>query len=289
MTKQTDGFFTWLGNLSGEGKEFIFLNAKNTWAKTINPSGSDVAFETGTEYRLNYRPLETDPGNYKFKVSYDDRYFVTADLVAMKMFVETIDRSQLYLVGGATPAGWNNANPVEMTEVSEGVYTWTGTLSAEGDKQFKFISQPGSWDKTFNPFVDTEFTVGTEYDLNYRPREASPNDRKFLVAESGDYTVTVDLNTMKASVSLPNAIEIIPAKINELPYELKMGDKRVSISTKGDNLIQSAAIYDVSGKCLNFISHPEGLAVLGDKLAGGVYIIQAQVGNKAFVQKTVVK
>jgi hypothetical protein len=287
MTKQADGVFSWLGNLTGNDKGFKFLNAKNVPAKTINPAHSDIAFEIGTEYSLNYRPAEADPGDYQFKVTYDGRYFVTADLTAMKMFVETIDLSHLYLVGGATSAGWNPSNPVEMTEVSSGIFTWTGTLSADGDRQFKFLSQSGSWNKTFNPFADTEFTPGEEYDLNYRPREASPNDRKFLVATSGEYTVNVDLNTMKVNIALPTGIA--PAKINALPYKLKVWNKTVSIETAGDNVIQSAAIYDVTGKCLHFISNPESSIVLGENLAGGVYIIRVQVEEKAFVQKTVIK
>lgn len=102
----------------------------------------------------------------------------------------------------------NWSQDTHMTEVSPGVYTWTGNFKA--DEEFKFLSNhdwaPG-WAsnpdqegvRSFNKTADVKIVYvdnGETYELIYRPENNSNYaDNKFWMAEAGRYTVTVDLST----------------------------------------------------------------------------------------------
>lgn len=115
---------------------------------------------------------------------------------------EKPDLGQLYLVGNATGAGWNPGAALEMTKVDDGVFVWSGPLSVQNGKEFKFLNQLNTWDKTIVAKASSNMTIrpGSTYDLNYRPKENSPADSKFLITVTGEYYIFVNLNTMKMSI-----------------------------------------------------------------------------------------
>lgn len=107
------------------------------------------------------------------------------------------DYTQLYMVGPATPAGWNNGSAVPMTLVdgSDAVFTWTGQM---GTGQFKFLNAKGSWSNSFTAAAtDANLVLGQSFDLLFN----DGGDRKFVVATAGLYTVTVDMKKMTMLVS----------------------------------------------------------------------------------------
>ena len=56
----------------------------------------------------------------------------------------SIEYTQLYIVGTAVKAGWNiGATP--MDRLDSGVFTWTGTLTA--GEPFKFMNSNDGWHK----------------------------------------------------------------------------------------------------------------------------------------------
>ena len=107
---------------------------------------------------------------------------------------------QVVLVGDATEADWCIENGVFMHTESEGVYTWTGTLSAG---EMKFVAAGKPWVPSYGPFSSGDSlrwsATAQEFDVVARPTQDDP-DNKFLV-EAGRYHLTLNLNTMKLSVS----------------------------------------------------------------------------------------
>ena len=289
MVKVADGVFNWAGNLT-VGGEFKFVNIKGSFARTINPLDANTDFIVGIEYSLNYRELESSPNDFKYKVTTAGLYSITVNMNTMKMNINTTgpNLSQLYIVGNATSADWANEKALEMTKQQDGVFSWTGELIADGE--FKFINEIGKWSNTFNPLdANTTFVVGTEYNLNFRPMESSPNDFKFKATTAGRYTVSVNLNTMKVTVVASTEAGTGKVSVNDFSKKILVNEKTVRIVPNDNDKIQIASIYDITGKCLNSVSNIKNTVVLGDNLGNGVYIVKVNSDNKDYVQKVVIK
>ena len=87
----------------------------------------------------------------------------------------------LYLVGDATPTGWNADHPTVMTREDNGKFSWEGNLVA-GD--YKFITTQGQFLPSYNN--DGKGKV------IYRSGDEEP-DGKFHITEPHYYRMTVDL------------------------------------------------------------------------------------------------
>lgn len=92
----------------------------------------------------------------------------------------------LYMIGDATPTGWNADAPTEMNVVSGvvGGFTWQGKLKANAE--FKFITTKGQFSPSYNRDASTENA------LLFRDDDTQP-DEKFSVSETANYRVTVNL------------------------------------------------------------------------------------------------
>ncbi len=101
------------------------------------------------------------------------------------------DYTQLYLVGAATPAGWDAklAVPMAPVEGSEGLFTWTGFLNGG---EFKFINYLDNWNFSFTSANDGYAEIGKSYELLYD----DASDRKFLVSTPGIFRLTVDIKNL---------------------------------------------------------------------------------------------
>lgn len=91
--------------------------------------------------------------------------------------------TQLYLVGDATPGGWNADAATEMTRTDNGLFTWSGTLTVG---ELKFVLSPG----TFAPCYNNGRGDGTLY----YTEDGTP-DINFTVDEEHFYQVDVNLFT----------------------------------------------------------------------------------------------
>lgn len=94
---------------------------------------------------------------------------------------------ELYLVGDATPGGWDITNATAMTASSSevGVFTYQGTLSPG---KFKFaVSQEDCWCQDFYTKDPTDSTV-----LVYN-EGGSGEDLQWTIIDGGQYLIEVDL------------------------------------------------------------------------------------------------
>lgn len=86
----------------------------------------------------------------------------------------------IYLVGDATPGGWdNNAGVALFRDPSNGLrFTYVGKLNAGN---LKFLKERGKW--------APQWGAGSNGTLAYRPTEADPDPPTISIAATGYYTV----------------------------------------------------------------------------------------------------
>ena len=99
------------------------------------------------------------------------------------------DNTQIYLVGDASPSGWDNNTAPAFTKLNgtTATFSWAGQLKVG---QFKFLNHLGSWD-SFNPLAATPAVDGQTYTIGW-----GVGDEKFNCTEAGNYRLTVDLVAM---------------------------------------------------------------------------------------------
>lgn len=121
-----------------------------------------------------------------------------AGILAMPAKAE-LNYLRLYMVGAATPAGWDNAHelPEEMTPIGNDCFLWDGYLE-EG--QLKFINTRGDWGSSLMATEDDlRFETGKNYPINYQ----SANDYKFYNTRAGWVRVVVDLRNLTVNFRRP--------------------------------------------------------------------------------------
>ena len=93
---------------------------------------------------------------------------------------------RLYLIGDATPGGWDLNAAALMQTVSDGVYEWVGDLS---NGELKFLETP-NWMPSYGPATQGEaLASGT---MVKREQELQDNDNKYNVS-AGRYSLRIDL------------------------------------------------------------------------------------------------
>lgn len=125
----------------------------------------------------------------------------------------SIEYGQLYIVGDATATSWDLGSAAELPRIDNGVFEWTGRL--EGGKEFKFMNTREAWHKHIVAVGgNTVAEIGEDYPLNFFANWALDGslDCKFKVAETGNYTVTVDLTSMRLVISEPKETAAWPDK-----------------------------------------------------------------------------
>ena len=105
----------------------------------------------------------------------------------------------LYIIGSAAPHGWSADQAEEMKPV-EGTpkaFAWSGRLSAG---EIKFIT-------TKSQFIPSYGKGSNNNELHFRKTDADNSDEKFTIAESGVYTVKVNLINLTISITKGEAPE----------------------------------------------------------------------------------
>ena len=302
MEKTADGLFVWTGELkaavSEDVERFKFLVDEKQWAPTITcdintpevqhqmVELADASQSPIKENKLYVRETENTGSDNAFTVSETATYTIAINLEAMKMVVvkgtepiyptvPTLDTDSLYLVGGAVNATgeWDHSlPPVELTG-ENGVFTFV-----EGGQAIAA--------------VEGEDAAAVEYDMVFRPFEGSPNDFPFLITATGVYDLTIDLNTKKLTVNSFTPVEEegnnAVAMVSEDVVRVLAAANTITLSAQGDNVITSASVYDVAGKCLGTVSE-SGSQVWFEGLSNGLYIVKMNCAGKDYVQKVLVK
>lgn len=198
MTRSTDGrTFSMTVRLEA-GQPFKFVNGKD-WDTNYSyyAEFKDYQFNSGINSGnlLFSRSKSTYP-DYKFTVKETGDYYITLDLNNMKIYVNkaaaTYDK--LYVIGDATQAVWDLTKAIPLEKSASGFeYSGNCVITGGDNKNFKFVT-----DNTANNWGQVQFVKGaTDNDIV----KFTNNDNKwyFTKEQSGNYKITVNLNTMRVT------------------------------------------------------------------------------------------
>lgn len=201
-----DPFLFRIGVFFEKGGEFKFGTSEGSWenmykATTPNASYTDssVEFVKGfdPDNKWNLTPDET---NYAYKICLDIR--TGAERMMMQLFNPY---PEMYLVGDATPSGWDisNATPMTRDAADPNVFTWsgylnTGELKISADRKSDWN---GAWFMATSEnaaptgvkqqvlFIDKSSSACQE---QYKDISVGGIDLKWKITEPGDYTITLN-------------------------------------------------------------------------------------------------
>jgi hypothetical protein len=107
------------------------------------------------------------------------------------------EAGRVYMVGDATPAGWDISQPTIM-EKNGNVHTYNGVLKAGG---IKFPTKY-AWDGPtyMAPTADQEITKAGIKDGKILYTEKGDPDQKFKVVDAGTYKITLDTEKLTINV-----------------------------------------------------------------------------------------
>lgn len=112
----------------------------------------------------------------------------------------SMELTQLYIIGSATPYQWDVSSTPDMERVADGVFRWSGRLEAGGE--FKFVNTREFHKHILATAANQSVAAGNTYHLAFIADWTldGSRDLKFIAATTGEYTIHVDLNTMMMSV-----------------------------------------------------------------------------------------
>ena len=207
VVSQGNGIFKWSGNLKADGR-FRFLTIQKWYPTYTTASASHQVVSEGT-YDITY-DVTARNGEPSFRVSNSGEYTLTLDLNAMTMQV-TLDKKaeeplHIYIVGSGCPAGWSTGAAIELEQLANGHYTWTGDLTKENDGRFRFITSR-NWYPTYTTAeAGHQLVKAGQYALTYYETGA-PGEPSFKVEVPGNYTVDLDIENLIMTLTLNSAYE----------------------------------------------------------------------------------
>jgi len=180
----------------------------------------DIKLNAGTTTSVyTVKQLNNLLGNYPINTALDFEVRVvtaTSDGAVMPFFSNTVNIKittfadvpfkQLWLVGDATPNGWNigNATPLTESATDPFVFSYTGPLTAG---EFKIATVEDFNGAFYRPTNNHPPLTATSVQLN----AGNPDNKwQILPALAGTYTISINLKN--------NTINIIPINIPKPPY-----------------------------------------------------------------------
>ena len=119
--------------------------------------------------------------------------------------------NHLYMVGDATPAGWNIGAPTEMTlsPNDKFIFTYEGKLKVG---EMKLPLTKGDWGGTFifAPESGTEINENGVAKDGIEVRKENGNDAKWKVTKAGMYKVLINLRNYKIQVTYNGPEPVTP-------------------------------------------------------------------------------
>lgn len=150
----------------------------------INSANLLVSKSVGTTY-----------SDYKFRVSETGDYYITLDPNNMRIYVNkaTATYDKLYVVGSATEAVWDLTKAIPLEKSANGFeYSGNCKITGNGTNEFKFVTSNTDWNQD-------HFVKGaTENDI-VKFNRIDDNKWVFTEEQSGNYKITVNLNTMRVT------------------------------------------------------------------------------------------
>lgn len=178
MTPQSDPtIFVYQGTLTSGEMKFI------TTSGQILPSYQRGADDS----HIVYRTLDSQPDN-NFSISETAVYKVTVNLLDLSITIKKMDLppySTIYMVGSASPNGWDISNAAPLIQNADNPYLFT----------YSGVMQPGEFKFPVNRNSDwgQDMYMKTDDTHMYLHKGGAPDDNKWSIAKKGYYTITLNL------------------------------------------------------------------------------------------------
>ncbi len=182
--------------------EFKAMLAKGSWdVPFIRPSVAGLQVGKSGIAEAPFIMHAGDPDE-KWQVTEAGVYRITFNLKAWTYNIvwlseppkDPINANNVYMVGDATPAGWNIDAPTPFTKQSQYVFVYQGKMNAG---EFKCYTTTGDWGaKAIRPEaanVEISKKGAASDKFTY---SAGPDD-KWKVVDAGQYKITLDLKAYK--------------------------------------------------------------------------------------------
>lgn len=199
---------------NGGGGEFKFGTSEGAWENMLKATQANAPYtDSSMEFVSGYDPdnkwfLQESETGKAYKICVDIR----SDRERM-MMREFTPYEMIYLVGDASPCGWDLGNAMGMTATdSPFVFTWTGTLST-GELKFscdKRSDWNGAWlmnayGNGVEPTGEVEHALFIDKSDSYLKDQyleinIGDIDNKWRIMSAGTYTITV--NQLEETVSI---------------------------------------------------------------------------------------
>ncbi len=171
--------FTYTGVM--QAGEFKFpVNRNADW-------GQDMFMRTDDTHMYLHKGGASD--DKKWTIAKKGYYTIKLNLLDNTI---SINRLKLYMVGSATPIGWDISNAVEMTEdATDGcIFTYTGPMVSG---EFKFpVNRDSSWGQ--------DMYMRTDDTHMYLHKGGSSGDDKWNITAAGDYVIKANVETLSISI-----------------------------------------------------------------------------------------
>ncbi|MBE0651302.1 MAG: SusF/SusE family outer membrane protein [Bacteroidales bacterium] len=171
--------FTYQGVLNAGQFKFP-VNRNTDWGQDMYMMASD-----STMY-LHHGGASDDN---KWTIAKKGFYTLTLNLLDNTI---KINRTELYIVGSATPIGWSIDKAIALTEdPTDGcIFTYSGPMVAG---EFKFpVNRNTDWGQDMYMRVNDS--------TMYRHVGGAPDDNKWNITDPGNYVITANIQTMKLSI-----------------------------------------------------------------------------------------
>lgn len=204
MTETQDGIYIWSGELSEGSLKFV-QSAENEYPSFVATT-SGVSCNPGEAAKKIPLNCISDGGG-------NDIGFAAGKYIVVLNTNENTDTSNptmaaticpydmdLYLIGNSTPAEWDYAKSVKMTETEDGLYTYTGVFY-EGD--LKILTTNTNYEPSFvsalswsNVWLITGEANKIVYRRTWDDQDKSvPAEHSFWIPKYGAYKLSVDIRS----------------------------------------------------------------------------------------------
>jgi hypothetical protein len=178
-----DAVYTWQGTLK-RGK-FKMLTTLTDWNPCYVRNSSDAS-------KMEYNEKEGDHEDLKWNIRTAGEYKIevnTGDKSIRITFLEQESYSHIYMIGDATPNGWNWDNITELDHPEAHIFTYEGDLK-EGSIKFPTeIKTDWTGEMLFAPTAECTPGTNGKYDAH-----KGGDDYKWVIPSAGKWHIRIDTN-----------------------------------------------------------------------------------------------
>jgi hypothetical protein len=181
---------TWAGifQMNG-GEQYLLLPLNGDWGNKFSVANNQLAgLSAGGDFGFNLNdnfPAPSNSGWYKIIVDFQTGKFKVTP------YTSTLPNN-LYMVGGATPGGWNNPVPVPSQQFTRlNASQWELTIALTAGEKYLLLPNNGSWDNKYGVPDNAVTGLGNGGEIKY-------NDNAQDIpapSVSGNYKVLVNFAT----------------------------------------------------------------------------------------------